>query len=110
MVQALCCLPLAYVRAGVDLCQERPLSQINADRHNKRSLTPNARRRPLMFRLAAIVYVLTAAAFAGAVVTALLTANVFDRMSLAAGAVGAAVAALPAAWLIARQLYTLTRQ
>jgi uncharacterized membrane protein len=62
-----------------------------------------------MFRLAAIVYVLTAAAFAGAVVTALLTANVFDRALLAGGAVGGAMVALPAAWLIARQLFALTR-
>lgn len=63
-----------------------------------------------MFRLAAIVYVLAAAAFAGAVVTALLTANIFDRTSLASGAVAGAIVAIPAAWLIARQLYTLTRQ
>lgn len=63
-----------------------------------------------MFRLTAIVYVLTAAAFAGAVVTALLSANVFDRTLLAGGAISGAVVALPAAWLIARQLFTLTRQ
>lgn len=63
-----------------------------------------------MFRLTAIVYVLTATAIAGTVVTGLLTANVFDRASLAMGAVAGAIVAMPAAWLIARQLYSLTRQ
>lgn len=67
-------------------------------------------RRPTMFRLTAIVYVLTATAIAGTVVTGLLTANVFDRASLAMGAVAGAIVAMPAAWLIARQLYSLTRQ
>lgn len=63
-----------------------------------------------MFRLAAVIYVLVAAAFAGAVVTALLSASVFDRMSLAGGAIAGALVAIPAAWLIAKQLYGLTRQ
>ncbi|MBX9455970.1 MAG: hypothetical protein KL863_08075 [Rhizobium sp.] len=63
-----------------------------------------------MFRLTAIVYVLTATAIAGTIVTGLLTANVFDRASLAVGAVAGAIVALPAAWLIARQLLSLTRQ
>jgi hypothetical protein len=63
-----------------------------------------------MFRLAAIVYVLCATVLSGAAVTALLASNVFDRMMLVSGALSGAVIAIPAAWLIARQLYTLTRQ
>lgn len=63
-----------------------------------------------MFRLAAIMYVLVAAAFAGVAVTALLSTGIFDRALLAGGAVAGAVVAIPAAWLIARQLYALTRQ
>lgn len=63
-----------------------------------------------MFRLAAIVYVLCATVLAGVAVTALLSINVLDRMMLVSGAVSGAVVAIPAAWLIARQLYALTRQ
>lgn len=63
-----------------------------------------------MFRLAAIVYVLCATVLCGAAVTALLASNVLDRMMLVSGALSGAVVAVPAAWLIARQLYTLTRQ
>jgi hypothetical protein len=63
-----------------------------------------------MFRLTAIVYVLCATVLSGVAVTALLASNVFDRMMLASGAVSGAVIAVPVAWLVARQLYTLTRQ
>jgi hypothetical protein len=63
-----------------------------------------------MFRLAAIIYVLVSAALAGAFVTALLSANILDRMSLAGAAVGGAVVAVPIAWLIARQMLAVIRR
>lgn len=63
-----------------------------------------------MFRLAAIIYVLVSVALAGAFVTALLSANIFDRMSLAGAAVAGAVIAMPIAWLIAKQMLALTRR
>jgi hypothetical protein len=63
-----------------------------------------------MFRLAVIVFVLAATVLAGVVVTALLSASIYDRTMLASGALAGVVVAIPVAWLVARQLYTLTRQ
>jgi len=63
-----------------------------------------------MFRLAVVIYVLVSVALAGAFVTALLSANIFDRMSLAGAAVAGAVVAVPIAWLIARQMFAVTRR
>ena len=62
-----------------------------------------------MFRLAAIVYVLCATVLAGAAVTAMLSSGMFDRTMLASAAIAGAVVALPVAWVVARQLLTLTR-
>lgn len=63
-----------------------------------------------MFRLAVILFVLAATVLAGVVVTALLSANIYDRTLLASGALAGVVIAIPVAWVVARQLMTLTRR
>lgn len=59
-----------------------------------------------MFRLAAMIYVLTATALAGVAVTALLTMKMVVGWQLASAAGAGAVVAIPIAWLIARQIYS----
>lgn len=58
-----------------------------------------------MFRLAAMIYVLTATVFAGVAVTAVLTMNMFHGWQIATAAIAGAVLALPVAWVIGRQIY-----
>ena len=63
-----------------------------------------------MFRLAAIIYVLVASALAGILVTALLATQIYDGTKIASVAIAGAVLAVPAAWLIARQISATIRR
>jgi hypothetical protein len=53
-----------------------------------------------------MIYVLTATVFAGAAVTALLSARMVEGWMIASAAIAGAVVALPVAWLIGKQIYT----
>ncbi|MCO6185666.1 hypothetical protein [Rhizobium sp. L1K21] len=58
-----------------------------------------------MFRLAAVLWVLVSTALAGAIVTALLSLNMFEGTKIAGGALIGAIVALPIAWLLGKKLY-----
>ena len=62
-----------------------------------------------MFRLTAILFVLISVVFAGIVVTALLSLNMFDASRIALGALLGAVLAIPISWLVAKQIMQLTQ-
>ncbi|WP_171128669.1 MULTISPECIES: hypothetical protein [unclassified Ruegeria] len=59
-----------------------------------------------MFRLASVLYSLIATAFAGSAVIAVLSAGFVTTVAIISAALVGGLLALPAAWFVARRLYT----
>lgn len=57
-----------------------------------------------MYRLFGIIYALAGPTLAGILITAALTMNMFDTKSMIYAAVIGFVAALPIAWVVAKQI------
>jgi len=57
-----------------------------------------------MIRLMGIIYALAGPTLAGVLIIAALTMNMFDMKSVLAAAAIGFVVAIPAAWLVARQI------
>ncbi|MFC5739450.1 hypothetical protein DFO80_107164 [Rhodobacter sp. 140A] len=57
-----------------------------------------------MIRLMGIIYALAGPTLAGVLIIAALTMNMFDMKSMLAAAAIGFVVAIPAAWLVARQI------
>lgn len=57
-----------------------------------------------MYRLFGIIYALAGPTLAGILIIAALTMNMFDAKSVIYAAVAGFVAALPVAWIVARQI------
>mgnify|MGYP003590707659 CR=1 FL=1 len=57
-----------------------------------------------MIRLMGIIYALAGPTLAGVLIIAALTMNMFDVKSMLAAAAIGFVVAIPAAWLVARQI------
>lgn len=57
-----------------------------------------------MFRLFGIIYALAGPTLAGIIITAALTMNKFDTMSMIYSAAIGFVVAIPIAWIVAKQI------
>ncbi len=57
-----------------------------------------------MYRLFGIIYALAGPTLAGILITAALTMNKFDTMSMIYAAAAGFIVAIPAAWIVAKQI------
>jgi hypothetical protein len=57
-----------------------------------------------MLRLAVVIYIFLGPTLAGAAIVAALTMGLFDTASVLAAAVAGFVLALPASWVVAKQI------
>lgn len=62
-----------------------------------------------MYRLVIVLYVLLSVTLAGIAVTAVLSLGHFGRGDIALSALAGALIAAPVAWLVAKRIFSLTR-